>query len=238
MPYFPIGYPTYDESLEAIEAMAEAGVDAFEIGVPFSDPLADGPTIQGATQQSLTNGTTVRACLQAVRDLRERGVGQPMMMMSYVNPLLAYGLEQFVADAKAAGANGLIVPDLPPEEAAELAAICEQEGLALVFFLAPTSSDERVRMVAEQAKGFIYVVSLTGTTGARTDLPEDLTAFLERVRAQTHQPLVLGFGISTPEHVQRIKGLVDGFIVGSALVKAGAGGTENIRKLASTLREA
>ena len=238
LPYFPIGYPDYAASLDAITAMAEVGVDGFEIGMPFSDPLADGPTIQAATQRALENGTTAASCLLAVRDLRERGISQPMLLMGYLNPILAYGIEAFVQEAKAAGADGLIVPDLPPEEAADLANVCAQEGLALVFFLAPTSSPERIRLVADNATGFIYVVSLTGITGARSALPEGLTHFIERVRAETDQPLVLGFGISQPEHARAMNELVDGFIVGSALVRAGDEGVEAVRILASSLRQA
>jgi len=236
MPYFPIGYPTYDESIEAIVAMSEVGVDGFEIGIPFSDPIADGPTIQAATQVALENGTTVKKCLEAVRTLRERGVTQPMMMMGYANPLVAYGTEQFVKDAKVAGADGLIVPDLPPEEASMFAGICEQEEMGLVFFLAPTSNDKRIEMTAQNATGFIYVVSLTGITGARTDLPEYLTDFIGRLRDSTDKPLVLGFGISTPDHARQVSELTDGFIVGSALVRAGKESVDAVRTLAQSLR--
>lgn len=238
LPYFPIGYPTYEASLDAIQAMAEVGVDGFEIGVPFSDPLADGPTVQAATQIALENGITVRKCLDAVRTLRRRGVAQPMLLMSYLNPLLAYGVESFVVDAKAAGADGLIVPDLPPEEAALFADACHREGLAMVFFLAPTSSDERIVLVNRHATGFIYVVSLTGVTGARMELPPDLRDFIARVRAKADKPLVLGFGISTREQARGMNGLVDGFIVGSALVKAGRDGVDAVRDLAARLRHA
>lgn len=238
LPYFPIGYPTYEQSLEAIVAMAKVGVDGFEIGIPFSDPLADGPTIQAATQIALENGITVRRCLEAVRDLRARGVMQPMLFMGYMNPLLAYGLESFVRDARSAGADGLIVPDLPPEEAALLSTLCAREGLALVFFLAPTSNASRIALVAEKTTGFIYVVSVTGVTGARTELPPDLTAFIQRVRAQTDQPLVMGFGISQPQQARMMNDLLDGFIVGSALVKAGQSGVEAVQKLAAELRQA
>jgi tryptophan synthase alpha chain len=220
LPYYPIGYPRYEDSLAAIEGMAAAGADGFEIGVPFSDPLADGPTIQAATQVALEQGTTVRRCIEAVRELRSRGVTQPMLLMSYLNPILAYGPEHFVQDALAAGADGLIVPDLPPEEADVLAPHCAAAGLALVFFLAPTSSPERIRLVGAAATGFIYAVSVTGVTGARTDLPPDLVDFIGRVRAETDRPLVLGFGISRPAHVRQVSGLLDGFIVGSALVRA------------------
>lgn len=237
LPYFPIGYPNYADSIEAIAAMAAEDVDGFEIGIPFSDPLADGPVNQAATQIALENGTTVRKCLQAVRELRARGVHQPMLMMGYLNPIIAYGQEKFVQDAKAAGADGLIVPDLPPEEGAALSEACAAAGLALVFFVAPTSSPERIALVAERATGFIYVVTLTGVTGARAELPPDLTSFIARLKAQVKDtPLVMGFGISTPEQARAVGNLVDGFIVGSALVRAGKEGVEAVRALASSIR--
>lgn len=236
LPYFPIGYPDYETSLDAIVSMAAAGVDGFEIGVPFSDPLADGPVIQAATQKALENGITVKHCLQAVQSLRGRGVQQPMMMMSYLNPLMAYGTERFVLDAKAAGADGLIVPDLPPEEAHYFAEVCVREAMALIFFLAPTSSEAHIQLAAQAASGFIYVVSLTGITGERSQLPADLQSFITRVRSQTDQRLVLGFGISRPEQVQLVSQWVDGFIVGSALVRAGRDGAAAVGALAENLR--
>jgi tryptophan synthase alpha chain len=238
LPYFPIGYPTYEESLKAIQGMAEEGVDGFEIGIPFSDPLADGPVIQAATQIALENGMTVRKCLEAVSTLRGRGVHQPMLMMGYVNPILTYGVEAFVRDAKAVGADGLIVPDLPPDEAEMISDACAREGLAMVFFLAPTSNARRIDLVSNKATGFIYVVSLTGVTGARVELPPDLQDFIARVKARTNIPLVMGFGISTPEQANSMNGLVEGFIVGSALVRAGKGGAEPVRELAAKLRAA
>ncbi len=238
LPYYTLGYPTYDASLDAIQAMAEVGADAFEIGVPFSDPLADGPTLQAAAQAALENGMTVKKSLEGVTELRRRGVTQPMFMFSYLNPLVNYGTEQFVRDAKAAGADGFIIPDLPPEEAHLFAAACEQENMALIFFLAPTSNDTRIEAASQAARGFIYVVSVTGITGARTELPADLTEFIGRVRAKTDQPLVLGFGISTPQQARQMNGLVNGFIVGSALVRRGAQGTEAVRELAKDLRDA
>ncbi|MEL6405303.1 MAG: tryptophan synthase subunit alpha [Chloroflexota bacterium] len=238
LPYFPIGYPDYEASLDAIEVMAEAGVDGFEIGVPFSDPLADGPTIQEATQIALQNGIGVKNCLQAVETLRGKGIDQPMMMMSYANPLIAYGINKFVQDAKAAGADGLIVPDLPPEEASMFADICRKENMALIFFLAPTSNDKRMELVAENATGFIYVLSLTGITGARESMAADLREFIAKIREKTDTPLVLGFGISKPEHVRELHDMVNGFIVGSALVKAGKEGTDSVRELTQSLRKA
>ncbi|MEM9951988.1 MAG: tryptophan synthase subunit alpha [Chloroflexota bacterium] len=238
LPYFPIGFPNYDASLAAIEAMADVGVDGFEIGIPFSDPLADGPTIQEATQIALQNGTTVQHCLDAVSTLRNKGIDQPMMLMGYANPLIAYGIERFIKAAKDAGADGLIVPDLPPEEASMFADSCAREGLALIFFLAPTSNDKRIDLVAENASGFIYVLSLVGITGARDQMATDLQDFIGRIRQKTNTPLVLGFGISKPEHVKSLHGLVNGFIVGSALVRAGKESTETVRILAQSLREA
>lgn len=238
LPYFPVGYPNYDDSLKAIELMSTADVDGFEIGVPFSDPLADGPTIQAATQIALENGTTVQHALDAVKTLRERGVTQPMLMFSYLNPLVAYGTEKFVRDARVAGADGFIIPDLPPEEAHLFADACREEGMALVFFIAPTSNSKRIKLVAENATGFIYVVTLTGITGERTELPEYLAEFIARLRAETTQPLVMGFGISKPEHARMMTGLVNGFIVGSALVKAAEDGVDAVHDLARTLRQA
>lgn len=238
LPYFPIGYPDYEASLDAIEAMAKAGVDGFEIGIPFSDPLADGPVIQAATQKALENGTTVKKCLEAVQTLRKRGVTQPMLLMGYINPFLAYGVEELIRDARASGADGLIVPDLPPEEARLFADACAREGLAMVFFVAPTSNPQRIRIVAQQATGFIYVVAITGVTGARSQLPADLKAFIARLKSQTDRPLVLGFGISTPEQARSMNGLVEGFIVGSELVRAGQNGADEVRALAAILRKA
>ena len=235
LPYFCIGYPDYAESLRAIEAVAGLGVDGFEIGMPFSDPIADGPTIQAATQLALEKGVTVRRCLDAVRSLREKGLRQPMLMMGYANPLVAYGADRFVRDARAAGADGLIVPDLPPEEAAMFAESCAREGLALIFFLAPTSNDERIDLAAAKATGFIYVVSLTGITGARKDLPAYLTDYIARLRAKTDMPLVLGFGISTPQHARQLRGLTDGFIVASALIRAWERGFDEMRALAGEI---
>ncbi|NWF68543.1 MAG: tryptophan synthase subunit alpha [Chloroflexi bacterium] len=238
LPFFTVGFPTYETSLDVLTALAELDVDGFEIGIPFSDPLADGAVIQEATQVALNNGTTVKKCLQAVRELRARGVRQPILLFSYLNPILAYGLERMVEDAHAAGADGFIIPDLPPEEGSALDAACARAQMALVYFVAPTSSPERIALASQHATGFIYVVSITGVTGARTELPPDLLAFIQRVRSGTSKPLVLGFGISTPEHARQMNGLVDGFIVASALIRLGKEGVEPVRALAASLRAA
>jgi tryptophan synthase alpha chain len=220
IPYFTIGYPDYETSLNVIEACVEAGADLIELGVPFSDPLADGPTIQYSTQVALENGITVKHCLEAVAELRARGVTIPLILMGYINPVLAYGLEKFVAEAAQSGASGFIIPDLPPEEAGELQSFCQQHGLDLIFLLPPNSSDERMRFVTEQCSGFVYLVSVLGITGERDNLPVELAEFVERVRAQTDKPLAVGFGISTPEQAAAVGEIADGVIVGSALIKA------------------
>ncbi|GAB4454091.1 MAG: tryptophan synthase subunit alpha [Anaerolineae bacterium] len=238
MPYSVLGYPTRQAGLETIRAVVAAGADLLELGVPFSDPLADGPTIQAATQKSLENGTTVKDCLAQVRELRQQGIDTPALLMGYINPILAYGPEKFTADAAAAGVDGLIVPDLPPEEAAELETLCAEHGLALVYLLAPTSTPERIKAVVEKSQGFIYLVSLTGVTGARNELPPDLAEFVARVRAQTSLPLAVGFGIGNGEQARAVGRLADGVIVGSALVKRAAESPERVRELAQELRAA
>lgn len=224
MPYFPLGYPTPEISVDVIEALARGGADLIEVGLPFSDPLADGPVIQRATQIALQQGMTVAKGLAAVAELRRRGVTIPLVLMGYYNPLLAYGLPRLAAEAAQAGADGFIVPDLPPEEAADLEAAlaAEPHDLPLIRFLAPTTTPERVPLITTGARGFIYMVSLTGVTGARADLPPGLAEFVGRVRAQTagRVPLAVGFGISTPAQGRAIGQIADGIIVGSAVVKA------------------
>jgi tryptophan synthase alpha chain len=231
MPYSVLGYPTR-------QTLAAAGADLLELGIPFSDPLADGPTIQAATQKSLENGTTVKDCLAMTAELRRQGVDTPALYMGYINPILAYGLDQFIADAATAGVDGLIVPDLPPEEAAELEAACAEHDLALVYLLAPTSTQERIKLVAEKSQGFIYLVSLTGVTGARTELPPDLAEFVARVRAQTDKPLAIGFGIGQGDQARAVGQLVDGVIVGSALVKRAGESLDSVKALAMELKAA
>ena len=181
MPYFTLGYPDIPTSEAVVRAIAATGADLIELGVPFSDPLADGPTIQHSTQVALEQGMTLARGLALTSRLRAAGVTQPLLLMGYVNPILAYGVSRYVADAAAAGADGFIVPDLPPEEAGELEAACRTHGLALIFLLAPTSTPERIAAVVSHATGFVYLVSLAGVTGARDQLPPDLAAFVGRV---------------------------------------------------------
>ena len=227
MPYHAMGYPDRAMTLDMIKALADSGADLFEIGLPHSDPLADGPTVQTATYTAITNGTTVKDCLAMMRELRDAGVDTPFCAMTYYNPLFSYGVEKFVEDAVAAGVDGLIVPDLPPEEAEEITAACKAAGLATIFMLAPTSTEERIKLITQHATGFIYLVSVTGVTGARTELPSDLKNFVQRVRKQTNLPLAIGFGIGTAAQAAEVSEIADGVIVGSALIKA-AGSAEGV----------
>jgi len=238
MPYTVLGYPTPEASLQVIQTLVGAGADLLELGVPFSDPLADGPTIQAATQRALENGVTLTQCMAMVAELRGRKVRTPALLMSYVNPILAYGVQRFVADSAAAGVDGLIVADLPPEEAGELEDACRYYGLALAYLLAPTSSPQRTALVAEKSQGFIYLVSLTGVTGARDALPSGLPEFVARVRAVTSKPLAVGFGIGCGEQAQAVAKLAEGVIVGSALVKRAGESIEGVQELATELRQA
>jgi tryptophan synthase alpha chain len=237
MPYHAMGYPDRARTLEVIRTLSANGAGLFEIGIPHSDPLADGPTIQTATYTALTQGTTVRDCLAMCRELRAAGVEQPFCAMTYYNPLFAYGVQRFVDDAVSSGIDGLIVPDLPPEESEELEAACRRAGLATIYLLAPTSTDDRIRFVAAHCTGFIYLVSVTGITGARTDLPPDLAEFVARVRRHTNLPLAVGFGIATGTQAAAVAAIADGVIVGSALVKAAAGerGVAQVQALAMEL---
>lgn len=227
MPYFTLGYPDAATSLEIIEAIAPYS-DLLELGVPFSDPLADGPTVQHSTQVSLENGTTTAGCLAMVRELRRRGVQTPIMLMGYVNPILAYGEASYVRDAAEAGVDGFIVPDLPPEEAEDFDALTAEAGLALIQFLAPTSNQRRIDRVTARARGFIYLVSVTGVTGARSQVQTDLAGFVGRVRGQTAVPLAVGFGISNPTQAAEVGQLADGVIVGSALINATDAGEDRV----------
>lgn len=240
MPYLPVGYPDLPTSLDLLQALAEAGADLIEVGVPFSDPLADGPTIQAATQQALAHGVTSTDCLATVRALRARGVQTPMLLMGYINPILAYDLARYVADAAAAGVDGFIIPDLPPDEAAEMEAACQQHGLAMIYLVAPTSTPERLTLAAKHSTGFLYLVSVAGITGARHDLPPHLAGFIADVREHTDLPLAVGFGIGAPAQAQAVGTLADGVIVGSALVRE-AGRSEprqRVFDLASSLARA
>jgi tryptophan synthase alpha chain len=249
MPYFPVGYPDLDTSIDVIEALAKNGADLIEVGLSFSDPLADGPVIQQATQTALEKGITVRKSLEAVKELRNRGVDIPLVLMGYYNPMLAYGLERFICDAIDAGTDGFIVPDLPFEEADEFYTALDKIGgrdagsrdHPLIQMLSPTTPNERMEWIARNAQGFIYLVSVTGVTGERKSVSDGLGELIQRVREHTTVPVCVGFGISTPEQAKQVGALADGVIVGTACVRT-IGGSENpvetTKQFANAFREA
>ncbi len=216
--FLTVGYPSLEETLRLVPALIEGGADIIELGVPFSDPLAEGPTIQRASHHALLAGVTPSVCLDAVSRLRGLGVEAPLVLMGYYNPVLACGLEEFCRDAARAGADGVIVVDLPPEESHPLRDACRGNDLDLIYLLAPTSTDERIELVAGLASGFIYCVSVTGVTGARGELPEGLPSFVERVRKRTPLPLAVGFGISKRKHFRAVGRIADAAVIGSAII--------------------
>ncbi len=224
IPYFMSGYPSAEQSIKIVVAAAEAGADIIEIGMPFSDPLADGATIQHAGQVALERGMTIGGCMEVARQVAAQ-TSVPLLLMGYYNPVLAYGLDRFCEMARKSGVCGLIIPDLPPEESTPLREAAQREGLSLIFLVPPTTPDERIALAADLAASgpgnFIYCVSLSGVTGSRKELPPQLQNFIERVRAYTkdrHIPLAVGFGLSTPEHIARVTSYAEGAVVGSALV--------------------
>jgi tryptophan synthase alpha chain len=233
MPYLMGGYPGLDASAEAAEAAADAGADLIELGVPFSDPLADGPLIHAAATEALAAGATPHGVLRVCERVARR---VPVVLMVYANVVLAGGGRAFAARAAAAGASGLIVPDLPHEEAEEVRAACDAEGLALVPLAAPTTPQERLGAIGADARGFVYAVSVVGTTGERDELPPGLAETVERIRAASEVPVAVGFGISTAEQVRAVAEIADGVIVGSRMVRAaGDGGPAAVGELVAEL---
>lgn len=220
MPFHTAGFPTLESSKRIIHALVGAGADLIEVGVPFSDPIADGASVQGTGQISLQNGTRLKDCVELVRELRAEGITAPLLLMGYYNPILKYGVERFVADCAAAGVDGFIVPDLPIEESDGLREACVSHNRDLIFMVAPTSTDDRLVAAAERGTGFLYCVSVTGVTGARDAMSQTLGDYIARVRAHSNLPLAIGFGISKPEHVRQVGELAEGAIVGAALINA------------------
>lgn len=233
MPYLMGGYPNVTESIDCALAAADAGADLLELGIPFSDPLADGPVIHSAATAALKEGVVVQDVFEVCKALWQQ---VPVVLMVYANPILARGVERFVHDAEEAGASGLIVPDLPYDEAAGLREACDAAGLALVPLVAPSTTDERVRDIGRDARGFVYTVSLAGTTGERDELPAELSDTVERVRTATEVPVAVGFGISTADQARTVAEVADGVIVGSRIVRAaGEGGAEAVGAVVAEL---
>ena len=218
IPYITAGDPNLKTTAELILALDQAGADIIEVGVPFSDPIADGPVIQRATERALASHTTLRDVIRLGPEIRKTSQ-VPMLIMSYYNPLLHYGLTKFARDAAEAGFDGILATDLPVEESGALLEAGTQAGLNTIFLVAPTSSPERIRKIAQASTGFLYAVSRTGVTGERQELSTELRDFLKTLRCHTPIPIAVGFGISQPEHVQAIWQEADGAVVGSALVR-------------------
>jgi tryptophan synthase alpha chain len=236
MPYLMGGYPSIEGSVSAGLAAADAGADLLELGIPFSDPLADGPVIHAAGSEALAAGATPHSVLRVCEQL---AVKVPVVLMVYANIVLTAGASAFALRAASAGASGLIVPDLPHDEAAELREACDAEDLALVPLVAPTTTPERIADIGADARGFVYTVSLTGTTGERSALPPGLGETVSRVRAATQVPVAVGFGISTPEQARSVAEIADGVIVGSRVVRAaGEGGAAAVGELVGELAAA
>jgi tryptophan synthase alpha chain len=217
IPFLVAGDPSLEASERLVGACAAAGADLLEIGVPFSDPIADGPVNQRAAQRALAGGTALPAILEMVARLRSR-VTQPIVLLSYYNPIHRFGLEAFARQAVGAGVDGVVVPDLPPEEGTALRTAADPVGLDVIFLAAPTSTDARLAQVVSASRGFVYCVSLTGVTGMRGGLAADLGDLVGRLRRHTALPVCVGFGVSTPEHARQIAAIADGVIVGSAVV--------------------
>jgi tryptophan synthase alpha chain len=216
--YITAGDPSLDATRQIVLAAAEAGADVIELGVPFSDPLADGPTIQRASERALRAGATLAGVLDLVAAIR-RESHVPLVLFSYYNPVLQMGLANFAERAAKAGADGALITDLTPEEAGDYRAALHARGLDTIFLAAPTTSEERFRRIADASTGFLYLISRTGVTGARESLPEELPALIRRARNATKLPIAVGFGISLPGHVSILGGLADAAVVGSALME-------------------
>jgi len=225
IPFITAGDPDLNTTAAALKTLDSNGADIIELGVPYSDPLADGPTIQAAATRALANGVTLDRVLDLVREVSPE-IQAPIVLFTYYNPILHRGVETFVQQVAAAGAKGLVVPDLPLEEAQALIDLTEQYGLELILLIAPTSPTERITAIAQKSRGFIYLVSVTGVTGARTTIADRVQDIIQDIRKITDKPIGVGFGISTPEHAKQMRDWgADAAIVGSAVVKRLADGT-------------
>ncbi|CAM9392033.1 unnamed protein product, partial [Heterosigma akashiwo] len=216
--YLTAGYPAMEDTVELMLALQAGGTDVIELGVPFTDPQADGATIQHTNEIALANKITTKDSLEFVRQARARGLTIPVVLMGYYNPFLRYGLDKLMQECKEVGVDGFIIVDLPPEYGEEIINKCREYGLSFVPLISPTTTDERIAFLADAADSFLYCVSLTGVTGARSGLPDDLPDFVARIRGVTDMPLAVGFGISQPEHVAQVSKLADGVVVGSAIM--------------------
>lgn len=232
--YLTGGFPNLAESMKIIKTLDESGADIIEIGIPFSDPIADGPTIQESSHTSLMKGTSLRRIINNIKKLETQ---KPLVFMSYLNPLLAYGKEEILHDMNKSGVSGLIIPDLPVEEAAEWIELSKEYDIELIFLLTPASPPKRRKKIVQESRGFVYCVSVLGTTGVRNEMPAYINKFLKDVKKSTETPIALGFGISTAEQIKSLRDQVDGVILGSRIIEA-IKNEENLKDLVAEFKEA
>jgi tryptophan synthase alpha chain len=232
--YITGGFPNLADSIKIVKTLAESGADIIEIGIPFSDPIADGPTIQESSHTSLMKGTTLKRIINNIKKIE---IDKPLVFMSYLNPLLAYGKEQVLMDMNKCGISGLIIPDLPVEEATEWIELSKENEIELIFLLTPASPPKRRKKIVQETSGFVYCVSVTGTTGVRNKMPSYINKFLKDIRNSTDTPAALGFGISTPEQIKSLRDKVDGVILGSRIIEA-IKNEEDLKELVTKLKEA
>jgi tryptophan synthase alpha chain len=237
IPYIMAGDPNITRTVELIRILEDCGADIIELGVPFSDPLADGPTIQKAAQRALSEGVTLHRVIDLVADVRKR-TQTPIVLMTYYNPIFKYGEERFVRDASAAGVDGIIVPDLPPDEAGSILSFSRKSDFDIIFLVAPTSTEERSERVARSSRGFIYYVSITGITGSKLSMDSSIMSHVSKIRSISGKPVAVGFGISTPEEAAEVAAFADGVIVGSAIVKRTVDSDDSLRHYLLSLRKA
>jgi tryptophan synthase alpha chain len=237
IPYIMAGDPDLEKTMERVLMLQECGADIVELGVPFSDPVADGPTIQRAAERSIRAGCSLRKMLAFMKELRKRSQ-IPVIFMTYYNPIFKYGEEAFLSDAANAGVDGFIIPDLPPEEAGSLIKSCRSKKIDTIFLVAPTSTEERMKKITAASDGFIYYVSMTGITGTKLSLEDEFGKHIGRLREMSGKPVAVGFGISTPDDARKMAAVADGVIVGSAIVKKFHEEPDNMRDFIKKLREA
>ncbi len=237
IPYIMAGYPDIQRTKEMVRILEDCGADIIELGVPFSDPLADGPAIQKAAQKALDAGVTLHTVIELVSTLRDN-TAIPIILMTYYNPIFKYGEEKFVRDASASGVDGIIVPDLPPDEADTLIRLSRKMDFDTIFLLAPTSNEDRIRKVSRASSGFIYYVSITGITGSKLSMDSSIESHIAKIRKMSGKPVAVGFGISTPEEAAAVSRFADGVIVGSAIVKKAGDPDEDLKRYLLSLRSA
>ena len=237
IPYIMAGDPSFETTKETVLMLEQCGADIVELGVPFSDPLADGPTIQRAAERALKNNVTIRKVIAFVKDIRS-STQIPLILMTYFNPVFKYGSESFIRDAAQAGVDGLIIPDLPPDEAADFIKHARKANLDTIFLLAPTSTEDRIRIVTKASKGFLYYVSITGTTGSGLLFDGSMERLISKIKGCTDTPVAVGFGVSTPEDAAAVAKVADGVIVGSAIVKRLHETPDTLKDYVISLRQA